>query len=99
VSTPVTVGSVNVAVPDTCRRTTVNRAQAPSAENKPSVRDAELLFVTGAGWTKKQADGQPHVKDAEQIILNFLKQARASLGSSKSLVESRHWKARRSCRF
>jgi electron transfer flavoprotein alpha subunit len=49
--------------------------------------EAKLLFVAGAGWTKKQADGNPHVKDAEGLILNFLKSARASLGSSKSLVD------------
>jgi len=36
---------------------------------------------------KKQADGQPHVKDAEKLILDCLKLARASLGSSKSLVD------------
>ena len=46
-----------------------------------------LLFVTGAGWTKKQADGQTHVPEAEKLILDFLKQSRASLGSSKSLVD------------
>jgi electron transfer flavoprotein alpha subunit len=46
-----------------------------------------LLFVTGAGWTKKQADGQAHVPEAGELILSFLKQARASLGSSKSLVD------------
>jgi electron transfer flavoprotein alpha subunit len=46
-----------------------------------------LLFVTGAGWTKKQADGKPHVKEAEALILGFLNKTRASLGSSKSLVD------------
>ncbi|HNQ88034.1 MAG TPA: electron transfer flavoprotein subunit alpha [Verrucomicrobiota bacterium] len=49
--------------------------------------DAELLFVTGAGWTKPQADGQAHVAEAEQLILRFLELTRASLGSSKSLVD------------
>jgi electron transfer flavoprotein alpha subunit len=49
--------------------------------------DAKLLFVAGAGWTKKQADGQPHVKDAEHLILATLKNTRASLGSTKSLVD------------
>jgi electron transfer flavoprotein alpha subunit len=61
--------------------------QAPAADAQTIRPDAELLFVTGAGWTKKQADGQPHVKEAEGIILDFLKHARASLGSSKSLVD------------
>ncbi len=49
--------------------------------------EAKLLFVAGAGWTKKQADGQPHVKEAETLILSFLQTSRASLGSSKSLVD------------
>ncbi|OFZ82750.1 MAG: electron transfer flavoprotein subunit alpha [Bdellovibrionales bacterium RIFOXYD1_FULL_55_31] len=49
--------------------------------------DAKLLFVTGAGWTKKQSDGQPHVKEAEDLIINFLEKTRASLGSTKSLVD------------
>jgi electron transfer flavoprotein alpha subunit len=44
-------------------------------------------LVAGAGWTKKQADGQAHVKEAEKLILGCLKLARASLGSSKSLVD------------
>jgi electron transfer flavoprotein alpha subunit len=49
--------------------------------------EAKLLFVAGAGWTKKQADGQPHVMEAEQLILATLKNTRASLGSTKSLVD------------
>ena len=43
--------------------------------------------MAGAGWTKKQADGKPHVEEAEQLILGFLEKAQASLGSSKSLVD------------
>ena len=43
--------------------------------------------MAGAGWTKKQADGQAHVSEAEKLILDFLKLTRASLGSSKSLVD------------
>jgi electron transfer flavoprotein alpha subunit len=46
-----------------------------------------LLFVAGAGWTKKQSDGQTHVPEAEKLILGFLNQTKASLGSSKSLVD------------
>jgi len=49
--------------------------------------DADLLFVAGAGWTKKQRDGEPHVDKAESLILDFLQRGRASLGSSKSLVD------------
>ena len=43
--------------------------------------------MAGAGWTKKQADGQAHVGDAEELILGFLGKTQASLGSSKSLVD------------
>jgi len=49
--------------------------------------DAELLLVAGAGWTKKQADGAAHVKEAEELLRNFLEMTQASLGSSKSLVD------------
>jgi len=49
--------------------------------------EAELLFVAGAGWTRKQQDGQPHVEEAEQLILDFLRESRASLGSTKSLTD------------
>ncbi|MCW5966065.1 MAG: electron transfer flavoprotein subunit alpha [Bryobacterales bacterium] len=49
--------------------------------------EAELLFVTGAGWTKKQKDGAVHIDQAGKLILDFLGKADASLGSSKSLVD------------
>jgi len=49
--------------------------------------DADLLLVAGAGWTKKQKDGQTHVPEAAKLILDFLAVTRASLGSSKSLVD------------
>ena len=49
--------------------------------------DAKLLFVAGAGWTKKQPDGQTHVAEAGDLILGFLRATSASLGSSKSLVD------------
>ncbi|CCH50368.1 electron transfer flavoprotein subunit alpha/FixB family protein [Pseudodesulfovibrio piezophilus] len=58
------------------------------SEDQQTIRpDAELLFVTGAGWTKKQADGQVHVDVAEETIKNFLGVTKSSLGSSKSLVD------------
>ncbi|MCX6866042.1 MAG: electron transfer flavoprotein subunit alpha, partial [Verrucomicrobia bacterium] len=41
----------------------------------------------GAGWTKKQADGQVKVAAAEALILDFLRLSRSSLGSTKSLVD------------
>jgi len=49
--------------------------------------DADLLFVAGAGWTKKQKDGQTHIPEAGKLILDFLTATRASLGSSKSLAD------------
>ena len=49
--------------------------------------DAKLLFVAGAGWTKKQPDGQIHATEAGELILKFLQGSGASLGSSKSLVD------------
>jgi electron transfer flavoprotein alpha subunit len=58
------------------------------SEDEQTIRpDAETLFVTGAGWTKKQADGDVHVAEAEDIILQFLSSTKSSLGSSKSLVD------------
>ncbi len=68
-------------------RTQVIGLQAPSASTRTIRPDADILFVAGAGWTKKQADGQIHGKEAETIILDFLQRASASLGSSKSLVD------------
>lgn len=60
--------------------------EPPSAEQ--TIRpDAELLFVAGAGWTKKQADGASHTDQAEKHILGFLRNTKASLGGSKSIVE------------
>ena len=78
---------VAVNLPDAARRTTAVGVREPKADAQTIRPDAQLLFVTGAGWTKKQADGQTHVPEAEKLILGFLKNARASLGSSKSLVD------------
>ncbi len=83
----VTAEQVVVEFPGALMRTTVTGIEAPPAEQQTIRPDADLLFVTGAGWTKKQSDGQVHVAQAEQIILDFLKRSRASLGSSKSLVD------------
>jgi len=82
-----TVETVAVDLADSCKRTTVTGLRQPSADAQTIRPDADLLFVTGAGWTKKQADGQTHVPEAEKLIYNFLKHTRASLGSSKSLVD------------
>jgi electron transfer flavoprotein alpha subunit len=81
------VETVPVNLPETCRRTTVTGIQAPPADEQTIRPEAELLFVAGAGWTKKQSDGQSHLKESEALILDFLRRSRASLGSSKSLVD------------
>jgi electron transfer flavoprotein alpha subunit len=81
------IDNVAITLSDAQKRTAVLSVRSPSADAQTIRPDAALLFVTGAGWTKKQADGQPHVKEAEELIWSFLKKTRASLGSSKSLVD------------
>ncbi|MFB3915940.1 MAG: hypothetical protein ACE14M_04385 [Terriglobales bacterium] len=81
------VEAVAVAVTDSLKRTRVTGVRAPKSDAQTIRPDAPLLFVAGAGWTKKQADGQVHGQEAEQLILGFLKRANASLGGSKSLVD------------
>ena len=68
-------------------RTTVTGIRAPKQDAQTIRPDAKLLFVAGAGWTKKQPDGQIHTEEAGQLILNFIRVSGASLGSSKSLVD------------
>ena len=82
-----TVEIVDVNLTEACKRTTVVGIREPKEDAQTIRPDAQLLFVAGAGWTKKQADGQTHVHEAERLILGFLKATRASLGSSKSLVD------------
>jgi len=81
------IDRVAVTLPEAARRTTVAGTVSPSSGRETIRPDAKLLLVAGAGWTKKQADGQTHVPEAEKIIWEFLKCTRASLGSSKSLVD------------
>ena len=68
-------------------RTTVSGFRAPQQDQQTIRPDAKMLLVAGAGWTKKQPDGQIHVAEAGELILGFLRAAGASLGSSKSLVD------------
>ncbi len=68
-------------------RTEVTGLRAPQQSQQTIRPDAKLLFVAGAGWTKKQPDGQVHVEEAGKLILDFLAKSGASLGSSKSLVD------------
>jgi electron transfer flavoprotein alpha subunit len=78
---------VSVEVTDAMTRTRVVGVEAPAAAQQTIRPDADLLFVAGAGWTKKQADAQTHTQDAQTLILDFLRASHASLGSSKSLVD------------
>jgi electron transfer flavoprotein alpha subunit len=79
------VEKVPLSVP--AARTQVTGQRAPSSGEQTIRPDAKLLFVAGAGWTKKQADGQPHPEKAEGLVLGFMRASGASLGSSKSLVD------------
>jgi electron transfer flavoprotein alpha subunit len=76
---------VKVELP--AQRTTVTGIRAPRQDEQTIRPDARLLFVAGAGWTKKQLDGQTHAAEAGDLILGFIRAAGASLGSSKSLVD------------
>ena len=78
---------VPVTLDEAARRTRVLGKREVAADAQTIRPDAALLFVAGAGWTKKQADGQSHGPEAEKLILDFLRLTRASLGSSKSLVD------------
>ena len=80
-----TVELVPVELP--ALRTTVTGFRAPKQDEQTIRPDAKLLFVAGAGWTKKQPDGKVHAAEAGELILNFLRASGASLGSSKSLVD------------
>jgi electron transfer flavoprotein alpha subunit len=86
-SGPVTPKEVPVAEPAGGWRTRGMGEQAASAGAQTIRPDAEFLFVAGAGWMKKQTDGKSHVREAEDLIRNFLEISQASLGSSKSLVD------------
>ncbi len=69
------------------QRTNFAGVRIPNSNAQTIRPDANLLFVAGAGWSKKQADGKSHLPEAETIILDFLKSSGASLGGSKSLVD------------
>jgi electron transfer flavoprotein alpha subunit len=79
------VEAVTVDAPAT--RTKVIGTEAPIVSAQTIKPDAEVLFVAGAGWTKKQSDGELHPDMAEKNILGFIRAADASLGSSKSLTD------------
>jgi electron transfer flavoprotein alpha subunit len=79
------IEKVEVAPP--ASRTTVTGVKSPTSGEQTIKPDAKLLFVAGAGWTKKQADGKANPEKAEALILGFVRGSGASLGSSKSLVD------------
>jgi electron transfer flavoprotein alpha subunit len=81
------VEMIPVQLPSGAKRTTVTGVRVPNADAQTIRPDAKLLFVAGAGWTKKQADGKTHLPEAEAAILEFLRRSGASLGGSKSLVD------------
>lgn len=85
----VKIESLPVELAAKALRTAVEGLESPAGGAQTLKPDAEILFVAGAGWTKKQADGQMHIKEAEDLILGFLKNSKASLGSSKSLVDQK----------
>jgi len=81
------VEEIPVTLSDAAKRTVVTGVRAPKSDAQTIRPDADLLFVAGAGWTKRQSDGKPHVDQAETLILEFLRVSGASLGGSKSLVD------------
>ena len=78
---------IEVSLPENALCTRVTGIRTPSSNAQTIRPDAKLLFVAGAGWCKKQADGKTHVPEAEAAILDFLRTSGASLGGSKSLVD------------
>ncbi len=81
------VEAVPVELGPELQRSKVTGLRSPSSGEQTIRPDAKLLFVAGAGWTKKQADGQPHADRAGELILGFLRASGASLGTSKSLTD------------
>ena len=81
------VENVAVEVTPVLTRTSVAGTQSPQVAQQTIRPDSKLLFVAGAGWTKKQKDGAVHIEDAGRLILDFINSSQASLGSSKSLVD------------
>ncbi len=81
------VQKLDVTLPADAKRTEYAGIQTPNSGTQTIRPDAKLLFVAGAGWSKKQADGKTHLPEAETAILDFLRVSGASLGGSKSLVD------------
>jgi electron transfer flavoprotein alpha subunit len=82
-----TVEQIEVTLPAEAQRTSFCGIRSPKGDAQTIRPNAKLLFVAGAGWCKKQADGKTHLPEAEEAILSFLRTSGASLGGSKSLVD------------
>jgi electron transfer flavoprotein alpha subunit len=78
---------IEVALGAELQRTRVTGQRSPTSGEQTIRPEAKLLFVAGAGWTKKQADGASHPEKAGELILGFLRASQASLGTSKSLTD------------
>ena len=83
---PTTVEDVAVELGPELQRSQVTGLRSPTSGEQTIKPDAKLLFVAGAGWTKKQADGQPHPERPKRSSWATCA-SRASLGSTKSLVD------------
>ncbi|HEX3660035.1 MAG TPA: hypothetical protein VHU89_01305 [Acidobacteriaceae bacterium] len=84
---PVAVEAEPIAVASVPVRTQTVGLRESSAGEQTIRPEAALLFVAGAGWTRKQKDGVPHTEEGERLILDFVRGSRASLGSTKSLTD------------
>ena len=78
---------IAVALDPAAKRTSFLETRSPLAGEQTIRPDAELLFVAGAGWTKKQPDGRIRIEEAAGLIIDFVRRTQSSLGSSKSLVD------------
>lgn len=78
---------LDVPISQEAKRTSFAGIRTPNTNAQTIRPEAKLLFVAGAGWCKKQADGKTHLPEAESAILSFLENSGASLGGSKSLVD------------
>jgi electron transfer flavoprotein alpha subunit len=81
------VEKIEVPVSTDLLNTEVIGFQTPKSSTQTIRPDAKLLFVAGAGWTKKQADGLVHAEEAQKLILEFLELTQSSLGGTKSVVD------------
>ncbi|MBL8234612.1 MAG: electron transfer flavoprotein subunit alpha [Bryobacterales bacterium] len=84
---PGTAAEVEPVAVAAASRTEVRGFESPQTGEQTIRPEAALLYVAGAGWTKKQKDGAVHMERAGGLILGFVRASGASLGSSKSLVD------------